>query len=535
MAIIHYGNRYSLSSIATASISHADIGFIYFNERVWAMVFDLTGDHKNEATDMTNHPYYLRPDDYAANGVWVEDPGYGSPDVWSGDQIVTGAILSTNWVDGTSGMKIDLDNGLLSIKDDTFGNAGVQLGWDSSAYKFNIKNGNVYFQFDGSHLTISVDANVGTGVGVIYKDAKRWLYDFNPAHNGTVQPDGYNLFLGVEAGNVTGTPATSMGASATAEDESSYNIGIGYRSAYSITKASYSIGIGYKALYSLSEGNSCVGIGTEACKNITTGDACIGIGHHALFTNSTADSSVAVGHGALYYSNGEANTAIGLYALYNITSGTYNVAIGNFAGVYITGGSDPNQTSYTSVYLGGVTEAEADGDDNEIVIGYSATGNGSDTVTLGNTSISEFHCQVALTVDSDLRIKRNINPTTIGLDFIKSLNPVTFQRVNPADYPEAIRPSNFEDRVLKVKEKDKEVEKIIKADPRPKNNDKKYIGLIAQDVEQVMKQQHIDIDSLVITSNRGKKSISYDNLIMPMITAIKELTARLETVEASLN
>ena len=47
------------------------------------------------------------------------------------------------------------------------------------------------------------------------------------------------------------------------------------------------------------------------------------------------------------------------------------------------------KTSNSSLYLGYGTRALADGDTNEIVIGSSAIGNGSNSVTLGNTSITK--------------------------------------------------------------------------------------------------------------------------------------------------
>ena len=57
------------------------------------------------------------------------------------------------------------------------------------------------------------------------------------------------------------------------------------------------------------------------------------------------------------------------------------------AGLYIADGVTANQTSNNSVYEGYNAMAQASGDTNEIVIGASAIGNGSNTVTLGNTSI----------------------------------------------------------------------------------------------------------------------------------------------------
>ena len=72
----------------------------------------------------------------------------------------------------------------------------------------------------------------------------------------------------------------------------------------------------------------------------------------------------------------------------NIMSGTLNTALGFQAGKYITDGTTPNITSGSSLYLGANSKALADGNTNEIVIGYNATGLGSNSVVLGNSSIA---------------------------------------------------------------------------------------------------------------------------------------------------
>uniref|UniRef100_UPI00321FC93C hypothetical protein n=1 Tax=Thermogutta sp. TaxID=1962930 RepID=UPI00321FC93C len=70
------------------------------------------------------------------------------------------------------------------------------------------------------------------------------------------------------------------------------------------------------------------------------------------------------------------------------TTGYQNSAVGVNAGRYDSNGG-ANQTSNNSVYLGYDARALADGDTNEIVIGASAVGNGSNSVTLGNDSITK--------------------------------------------------------------------------------------------------------------------------------------------------
>ncbi len=96
----------------------------------------------------------------------------------------------------------------------------------------------------------------------------------------------------------------------------------------------------------------------------------VAIGYQALYDNTTGYDNVAVGHQALWYNSTTTN----------------NVALGAQAGSYYNG-YGPNQTSSNSIYLGSGTDALADGDTNETVIGYNAVGNGSNTVTLGNTSV----------------------------------------------------------------------------------------------------------------------------------------------------
>ena len=80
-------------------------------------------------------------------------------------------------------------------------------------------------------------------------------------------------------------------------------------------------------------------------------------------------------------------TGVQTCALPILTTGSYNFSGGFNAGRYITGGSTGNTTPTGGIYLGSGTQAYADGQTNETVIGYNAVGNGTNTTTLGNTSI----------------------------------------------------------------------------------------------------------------------------------------------------
>jgi hypothetical protein len=122
--------------------------------------------------------------------------------------------------------------------------------------------------------------------------------------------------------------------------------------------------------------------------NSYTGSYNTAVGVSALQSNTTGYYNTANGLYSLFSNTtGSYNTANGFHSLFSNTTGSYNTANGVSAGRFIADGLNANQTSNNSVYEGYNAMAQASGDTNEIVIGASAIGNGSNTVTLGNTNI----------------------------------------------------------------------------------------------------------------------------------------------------
>jgi hypothetical protein len=262
---------------------------------------------------------------------------------------------------------------------------------------------------------------------------------------------------------------------------------------------------------------------------------------------SSGGANISGNYGSFYgigsggaNNTGEGNSHYGSYSGLDITSGSNDCTFGYYAGAMQNNGSAGLQTPENSVYIGAYTKSGSDpagGEDvidNEIVFGYNAIGNGSDTVTLGNTSIGELHCQVALTVDSDERIKRDITPLTPCLDFINALTPVTYKHKNPVDWPDEIKPCNFKDRTITEKDhKGKEKTRVIKADKRPSDNETVRVGLLAHDVERLAILHGIK-GSFGTTSNRGLKGNTYEALIMPLISAVQELSQKMDNIELQI-
>jgi hypothetical protein len=107
------------------------------------------------------------------------------------------------------------------------------------------------------------------------------------------------------------------------------------------------------------------------------------IGYRALFSNSFQGASItAIGSLALTSNTtGSNNTAIGNNALVSNSTGSNNISIGQQSG-------QTYQNISTSIFIGNQTAASGENQTNQIVIGHGATGHGSNTVTLGNGSIT---------------------------------------------------------------------------------------------------------------------------------------------------
>ena len=215
---------------------------------------------------------------------------------------------------------------------------------------------------------------------------------------------------------------------------------------------------------------------------------------------------------------GEYNTATGARSLEN-TTGNHNTAIGFYTGSALTSGSN-------NIYIGTHANASSGTSTNEIAIGQSVTGAGSNTVSIGNTNVTAIKGQVAFSTYSDERIKRNIDDSKLGLNFIMKLRPVTYKMKNPADYPNELLEARFRDVPGNGP--------FVGEFERPADDENTYDGLIAQEVKEAMDEVGVNWSGWSKNESDGKEGVQYGALTIPLIKAIQEQQKLIEKLEARI-
>ena len=218
-----------------------------------------------------------------------------------------------------------------------------------------------------------------------------------------------------------GETNTQFGINAGRSRTGAYNSLFGNQAGVYLTTGNSNTLFGFNAGLRITTHSGNTLIGSRAGES-TMVDNIVAVGGSALLSNQTGTSNVAVGNEALYSNTASGNTAVGdgagslnttgqrnIFLGYasgkSNTTGQYNTYIGSDSGTYQTTGNDnlfigigsgryeangiTNLiTTTNSLFIGNNTRGNASGQTNQIVIGHNAIGLGSNTVVLGNASIT---------------------------------------------------------------------------------------------------------------------------------------------------
>lgn len=226
----------------------------------------------------------------------------------------------------------------------------------------------------------------------------------------TLTVNGLATFNGglISAKSAISTTNTLIGASAGAAlvGGALNNVCIGTNTLSVSQTASSNTAVGSNSLWVNVSGTDNAALGTSALLfNTSTGMTAVGSG--AMSSNTTGTANVAVGH----------------QALTSNTTGANTVAVGTSAGRFFGTAAAPSTDVLTaasqSIFIGRDARPSGNSQTNQVVIGDQGRGNGSNTVTIGNSSITATHfagtATSAVVASGDtVRIVNAKTPATAG-------------------------------------------------------------------------------------------------------------------------
>ena len=319
---------------------------------------------------------------------------------WSGTTIAIkngGTGSSTkNFVDISTDQII---NGLKSFESDILVN-GINIGKGANSVSLNtaIGSGVLVFNQNGylntgigwRNLSSNQNGNQNTAIG-----ASSLVFNNNGSDNVAI---GVNALMQ----NYGGSKNIAIGTNSLRYTSSAdLNIAIGYSALIGNINGSYNTAIGYNALSLGYNNNNNIAIGYSALALNQANDN-IGIGKEALYANAFGKDNIAIGSNALSQNfSGSKNTALGDSTLYNNSTGENNVAIGK--------NSLFNSNGNNNTAIGSGTDFSDPAVTNSTLIGYNATTNTSNTIVLGNASITSIVSSGKLTTGSLIYPNTNLS------------------------------------------------------------------------------------------------------------------------------
>jgi hypothetical protein len=240
----------------------------------------------------------------------------------------------------------------------------------SASVTFNNSSGAVTNQIRISSISSNTFIGFNAGIQATTGESNSF-YGRNSGQNTTT--GGSNSFFGINSGQ-----STTIGES---------NSFFGRDAGISLISGNSNSFFGRSAGVSLISGDSNSFFGRDSGRSTTTG------GNNSFFGVDSGRSNTT----------GNNNSFFGLQAGINQTTGSLNVMLGRDAGRFIGDGSNLT-VSDNSIFIGFDARANSNSQTNQIVIGHTAIGAGSNTATLGNTSI----------VDTILRGRINLQQYATG-------------------------------------------------------------------------------------------------------------------------
>jgi hypothetical protein len=403
----------------------------------------------------------------------------------------------------------------------TFGTGSIMLG-DTTTGTLSNANYNVGVGVDMLNSLTSGYANIAIG----FESCK----DLTTGHN--------NVAVGHATlyENIGGEQNVAIGANALQNNTSgNYNTAVGKSALVANTTASNNTAVGYFALVANTTATDNVAVGTLALRDNTTGSQNTAVGRYAAQNVTTGTFNTVVGYEALdTATSAHYNTTIGVYSGRDTTSGSYNTFLGAHSGNSNTTGVDnvyigystgsysiPMTTGSNNTVIGAYSRPSANNGTNQIVLGRNIVGAGNSTFRVGaasNTATLTLNGgAVTFSVSSDERLKENIVDSTVGLNFINDLRPVTYKWKAEKDVPTDM--SYYKEG----------------SDKPCKGFGKTNYGFIAQEVKSTIDNYSLaDGQNIHRVDTDGTQELAPAELVPMLVKAIQELSEEVEKLKLQL-
>jgi hypothetical protein len=472
-----------------------------------------------------------------------------------------------NTLFSNTGGSTNTAQGFYALYNNTTGSNNTAVG-STSLYSNTEGINNAALGADALHSNTFGSSNCAMGSGALYTNTEgieNSAQGYNALFANTTGND--NTAQGVQSlfNNTTGSANTAQGVHSLYQNTTGgSNTAQGYEALLSNTEGSTNTAVGNGSLRGNTSGSNNSAVGESSLTSNTTGNQNTAMGEatlvfnstggfntaegvEALFNNTEGDSNTAQGYQSLRgNTTGSDNTAIGSGSLANNTSGTGNTAVGYNA---LPGSTTDNNTgvgnaagygsaSYTNATFLGANTSSVSGLDNITAVGYGAITIASNTVKLGNTSVTAVTSTGTFTTTSDGRFKSDIKEEVPGLEFINKLRPVTYHynihKLNSYIKPESNTVQN--EGAPKPGEQATAAEKAKEEEGIKAKEAIKYTGFIAQEVEEAARQVNYDFSGVhKPTNSKDVYGLSYAEFVVPLVKAVQELSKMNDAKDAKID
>lgn len=450
------------------------------------------------------------------------------------------------------------NSGTTFIQDITLDTYGHITSIGSASVPASFADGN-YFNYGGTGGSAAVAGTQSISIGedaealseasiAIGLNATTVLY--NTSYRPGSIAIGMNTLTTGESSISIGSNAAGNGGSATSIGYNSDATGNGATAigAYSQALGIRSVAIGGNGQDPTSS-NTLSGPTASNNYSIAIGDA-TAIGEYSIAIGGTARgdantssgglSSIAIGKFAIISTNAFGGVAIGQSTScgYNSESQIGNVAVGSGAKARNAGSTSVGYNSdcvsgsggsgVNNVALGKqATVSGSSNTGNSVALGYAAAVTTSNTIRLGNTSISSLLCQDTTISTSDERDKTDFEALNYGLDFVKAIPTYKYKRNNRGEYY-TLSP-----------ELDEDENRVYTYDEDGYNNETKKLdrvdfGFKAQEVEALIQSNERLVSTTTEPEGFELKSFAHSDMVPILWKAVQELSAKNDALEARI-